>query len=1161
MAEYSRADAERVAAKISSDLAANGRFRATARGLARSNMVIDGRLLDYAPTLLTQDLDEQLSAIGAGLLSSGLEGRDIRDAVPNVQGILPADLIAQAFENAGECFEALVTNGDGASGEKGFHNVLSGAAYHLAGFSARAFNVLRRAPAHGGGLTFPEKILRCLILRDFEQLDGMAEALLRDREAGDEVLLKRLLNPEDSFEEVDIVHRAMQENYCRAIARFVYAMRVDAGEEIDVARTMLWNGEAFCLGNGFVTDWWLNRISRHLVWDLWQHSLRRNLPLDPDHGAIWNSLREIFIASLASRRLAEVELWPSQRPLMPRLMDETDDLVVSLPTSAGKTRIAELCILRCLAGGRRAVFVTPLRSLSAQTERTLRRTFRPLGFDVSSLYGAAGTTSADADSLSNRDVVVCTPEKLDFALRSDPSLLVDVGLVVFDEGHMLGATDRGIRYEVLVQRLLRREDQKDRRVVCLSAVLPSGEMEDDFVSWLRSGAAGEALKRNWRPTRQRFGKISLDTGRGSYRYDVRMGNETSFVRDFIVSDETVGPRGGRTVFPSSAAEVCLTAAVRLAREGQSVLIYCPQKNHVRQMARRYVELLQARRLVEVGVDESKVRRALYVGQEWLPENDPVLDCLRAGIAVHHASLPRAFLRELDTLLGDGTLKVTIASPTLAQGLNLSAKCLLLHSFNRFNSATGRQEPLTAEELANVAGRAGRAFVDNDGLVIGICRSAYDVARWESLVSSVANRKLESGLVLLIDALLDRLRKSLPVNTWPDTAEYILNNRDFWSAPPAKLAADDSWNDEIAMLDSALLSLLGDVEGDDAGAATALDRMLSDSFVMRRLARGSIERRERVIALLKSRSGYIWRNTTVAQRRGYFFAGVGLATGRLLDAAAPELNRLILEAEAALEVGHEDEVIVALTAVAKIVFQIEPFALDEDLPSSWPELLAGWLKGLPMAVLCGIAENASDVVEGAFVYRLTWAIDAVRVRSEANEEGMFGETELGCTAALEAGTTSREVAMLVQAGMPSRTAAQEALRAFPAKFESFGGLRAWLREPQLRKASERPDWPTSETAVVWKEFMAQQDMADEAEWQRIDAEMVLGTNFPFGPGTVGWLRPTSDARDSEFLTTEMESGGFVDFTFPKNGPTWARATVTKRGTLFVSYLGPWPSIEL
>ena len=184
------------------------------------------------------------------------------------------------------------------------------------------------------------------------------------------------------------------------------------------------------------------------------------MPLAPAGGeaADWARLRELFIASLLRRPKAEIDLWPSQIEAATRAVDQSDDLVVSLPTSAGKTRIAELCILRCLAGGKRVVFVTPLRALSAQTETTLQRTFGPLGKTISALYGSIGVSGFDEDAIRERDIVVATPEKLDFALRNDPSLLDDVGLLVFDEGHMIGLNEREVRYEVQIQRLLRRAD-------------------------------------------------------------------------------------------------------------------------------------------------------------------------------------------------------------------------------------------------------------------------------------------------------------------------------------------------------------------------------------------------------------------------------------------------------------------------------------------------------------------------------------------------------------------------------------------------------------------------------------------------------------------------------------------------------------------------------
>ena len=278
---------------------------------------------------------------------------------------------------------------------------------------------------------------------------------------------------------------------------------------VDQAIEQLRESLTICSELNILPQWWAHRVAIHLLSDLWSNTFHERMPLQPAGGAAadWPRLRELFIALLQRRPEAEIDLWPSQIEAAARAVDQSDDLVVSLPTSAGKTRIAELCILRCLAGGKRVMFVTPLRALSAQTETTLQRTFGPLGKTISALYGSIGVSGFDEDAIRERDIVVATPEKLDFALRNDPSLLDDVGLLVFDEGHMIGLNEREVRYEVQIQRLLRRPDARTRRIVCLSAILPDGDQLEDFAAWLRRDHPGGLIKNDWRPTRLRFGEV------------------------------------------------------------------------------------------------------------------------------------------------------------------------------------------------------------------------------------------------------------------------------------------------------------------------------------------------------------------------------------------------------------------------------------------------------------------------------------------------------------------------------------------------------------------------------------------------------------------------------------------------------------------------------
>jgi hypothetical protein len=381
----------------------------------------------------------------------------------------------------------------------------------------------------------------------------------------------------------------------KAVAIFNFALESGSNDVVQTSLALLDHGIAISSEFNSVPFWWIYIIARHLIDDLWDQSLHVRLPNPTDvaPGSNWRGLRRLFIAQLLRRRRAEIDLWPSQLPAAARAYDMGDDLVAALPTSAGKTRIAEICILRALSLDMRVIFVTPLRALSAQTERTLRQTFGPLGFSVSSLYGASGETGDDIDSLRNRKIVVTTPEKLDFALRNDPTLIDDVGLIVLDEAHTIGAAEREIRYEVLVQRLLRRADAARRRIVCLSAILPHGDQLRDFVSWIRQDVEGEPVTCEWRPTRQRFGEVIWQKDHAVLTF--RVENESPFVDPFITPTEPIGKQ--RKPFPNVAGrrgqrELTLASAWRLTEEGQTVLIYCPLRKSVIPLAETVVDLHQ-----------------------------------------------------------------------------------------------------------------------------------------------------------------------------------------------------------------------------------------------------------------------------------------------------------------------------------------------------------------------------------------------------------------------------------------------------------------------------------------------------------------------------------------------------------------------------------------
>jgi superfamily II DNA/RNA helicase len=1154
------------------------RGRLIARGQARAIIWRDGVLPPDAPNFSPQ-LSYDLHSYGYSLLGLGLRLREM--------GGDPAHA-RSAFEQAATALEAVMAKGARGDADRDFHFVMAAAAYHLAHLSARAYSLLAIVQGEDN-FSRTERALAQLMLRN---LDGLYDNVLSYRLSGeasdaqitaafqahlDQVNAAAQIGAEIPDEGgtsfiFDGLDLALTDNFFAALSIFLLAIERGERALLEQALARLREGLTICTELNLLPQWWSHKIAIHLLSDLWDATFHEKLPVAPSGGEApdWVRLRELFIASLFRRPKAEIDLWPSQIDAAARAVNQSDDLVVSLPTSAGKTRISELCILRCLAGRERVVFVTPLRALSAQTEATLQRTFGPLGKTISALYGSIGVSDFDEDAIRTRHIVVATPEKLDFALRNDPSLLDDVGLLVFDEGHMIGLNEREVRYEVQIQRLLKRPDAQLRRIVCLSAILPDGDQLDDFANWLRRDQPGGLIKNDWRPTRLRFGEVMWNANTGAARLNLRVGEERPWVQKFftgVVPPLFVKPKRKRNrTFPDDGRELTLATAWRLVDDGQTVLIFCPERRSVEPFADVIIDLHERGALrSRLTVDPAFLDTAIALGQEWLGENSPILRCLTLGVALHHGALPTAYRKEVERLLRDGVLKVTISSPTLAQGLNLSATAVIFHSLHR------NGERIHVSEFKNVIGRAGRAYVDVEGLVLcPVFDSPTKRLRdWEALIGDLGAREMESGLVQLVGALLSRMWRRVG-GTIDQLVDYVVNNAAAWTFPEVanekpedRERALGEWERHLATLDTAILSLIGENDIPDHAIPDALDAILQSSLWQRRLNRGDEDTRNALNAALVARSRAIWRQSTAARRRGYFLAGIGLASGHALDAIAPEVNELLVQANGALLAANDEAAITAITAIAERVFTFYPFTPDE-MPENWQAILRAWLLGEALSkVASGHEAETLQFVEGGLVYRLPWAMEAIRVRGIANGDivGVFGmqldDYELGLAVpAVETGTLNRSASILIQAGFNSRLAAIKAVRDTGATFTTGLDLRQWLESPAVQAWSALPDWPTPQSRAMWTSFVESFAPQGRSIWaeRRFQAPVLWYQDAHRTPGDP--VRLFHDQGQPLVLSADGSPLGVLHAPLNPHRKGLIRAAVmADAATLHLSYLGP------
>jgi superfamily II DNA/RNA helicase len=1154
---------EAIAAGI--DEAATAGFRGSliARGQARAIIWRDGALPPDAPAFAPQ-LSYDLHSYGYALLGLGLRLLELGGDATRAR---------TAFEQAATALESVIAKGDRGESDRDFHFVMAAASYHLAHYSARAYSLLAIVEADEN-FSPMERVLAQLMRRSFRDFRRTALDYRASGEGGDERIEAAIrvamegAGAGDGEFLFDGLDTALTDGFMAAMSLFVQAVERGQRGLVDTALDRLRIGLSICGELNMLPQWWTHRVAIHLLRDLWSNTFHERLPPQPTGGeaADWTRLRELFIALLQCRPRAEVDLWPSQLAAAGRAVDQSDDLVISLPTSAGKTRIAELCILRCLAGGKRVVFVTPLRALSAQTETTLQRTFGPLGKTISALYGSIGVSGFDEDAIRERDIVVATPEKLDFALRNEPTLLDDVGLLVFDEGHMIGLEEREVRYEVQIQRLLRRRDAGKRRIVCLSAILPDGEQLDDFSAWLRRDQPGGVIKNDWRPTRLRFGEVVWSKSSSSARLNLRVGDERPWVRRFIVGaapPKWVPPKRQRTIpFPKNHQELCLATAWRLVEDEQTVLVFCPQRRSVEPFAKVIVDLHERgalRSLLEA--DPSVLKTAIALGEEWLGADSPILKCLRIGVALHHGALPTAYRKEIERLLRENVLKVTISSPTLAQGLNLSATAVIMHSLHRSG------ELIKTSEFKNVIGRAGRAYVDVEGVVL--FPMFDDVAKkrqtWEMLIGDLSARDMESGLIQLLIALMNRMHARIGGNL-SQLTEYVVNNAAAWQfpeianeKPEARERALEEWSRHVATLDTAILSLIGEADVPDGEIETALDDILQSSLWHRRLQRRDGAVRAALKSGLVSRSRLIWKHSTATRRRGYFLAGVGLAAGHSLDAIAAEANPLLVRANAAVAQGDAAAAIVAITRIAELAFAFQPFVPD-PMPDDWRDILKAWLLGKSLAsTTIGHETETLQFIEGGLVFRLPWALEAIRVRAATHGDTVDGmsidDYDLGyAVSAVETGTLNRSVSILIQAGFNSRLAAIKAVADTGASFESGQELRQWLGSKDVVARSALADWPTVETKAMWTDFLRSFRREDNRTW--VERKYVAKVSWPAQPPAGMAVQIHDYGGHPRVLAADGAPLGTVEAALNPDRTGLVRAQVSHRpGHIDVSYLGP------
>ncbi|HFD86246.1 MAG TPA: DEAD/DEAH box helicase, partial [Gammaproteobacteria bacterium] len=405
--------------------------------------------------------------------------------------------------------------------------------------------------------------------------------------------------------------------------------------------------------------------------------------------ALWTVTRKVnsrvtdFVRELVSRGRGDRALFdvlpPQRRTLAERglLGSSREAVVVSLPTSSGKTLIAQFRMLQALNQfeDRKGwvAYIAPTRALVNQVTRQLRRDFEPLGLVVERVSPAMEIDSVEAQVLvephdeAQFRVLVATPEKFDLMLRQgwEEKINRPLSLVVVDEAHTIQDQVRGLRLEMLLA-TINRECRNAQFLLLTPFIKNAGEV----ARWLGGQSSEDiSIGVDWQPNDRAIGIVSPeDDGHLNQRSrDYRLILETVHTtRPSIVLDEAfpLGKEESLATTLSQVKDAGTLAAIttrKLKARGPVIAMHS-RPDYVWKLA----EKIKSEQSQSISEDVRFVQD--YVAAE-LGEQFPLIELLAHGIGVHHGGLPEEVRMLTEWLFEKGELEVLAATTTIAQGVN------------------------------------------------------------------------------------------------------------------------------------------------------------------------------------------------------------------------------------------------------------------------------------------------------------------------------------------------------------------------------------------------------------------------------------------------------------------------------------------------------------
>lgn len=422
------------------------------------------------------------------------------------------------------------------------------------------------------------------------------------------------------------------------------------------------------------------------------------------------------------------EFWPAQHLLGKKGVFKGMSAVVQMPTSAGKTKATEIIIRSSFLAKKTelAVIVAPFRALCNEIRNSLIYSFQNEEITIDAVSDVMQKDFDIAEMLAGKTVLVMTPEKLLYVLRHAPNLAQSIGLLIYDEGHQFDNGTRGINYELLLT-ALKDKLNSEVQVVLISAVISNSEAIGD---WLIDGESELISGRNLSPTYRTVAFTSWNDHLGRLQF-VEQSNpeERQFFVPRVIEEHELNLKGKerkRRVFPdkNDGKTVAAYLGIKLSING-SVAVFCGTKTSVSSMCESIVDAYERGLFLPKPLhnsDMAEIQKISYLYSCHLGNTDIYSRSAKLGVLTHHGNTPMGVRASVEHAMKEGLANFVICTSTLAQGVNLPIRYLIITSI--YQGA----EKLKVRDFHNLIGRAGRAGMHTEGSIIFADPIIYDDSR-------------------------------------------------------------------------------------------------------------------------------------------------------------------------------------------------------------------------------------------------------------------------------------------------------------------------------------------------------------------------------------------------------------------------------------------------